>query len=182
MENVSLLDLVSLVLIALLGIKGFFRGFVKETFGLIGIIGGIYVASRYAEPFGKYLDTNFLHLQNKQSLYLIGFIASLIAFWLIAVTLGMALGKLVNSSGLGLVDKVLGFFVGAAKVFMIFSVIIYVLNSIPVFRSSIENIFKGSMMYPYFKSVGSKIVKLSPEQISTHNNPKPIINDEGSSK
>ncbi len=182
MENVSLLDLVSLALIAFLGIKGFFRGFVKETFGLIGIIGGIYVASRYAELFGKYLDSNFLHLQNKQSLYLIGFIAALIAFWLVAIFVGGILGKLVNSSGLGIVDKVLGFFVGAAKVFMIFSIIIYVLNSIPVFKSSVENIFKGSMMYPYFKNVGSKIVQLSPDQISSTKITKPIINDGATSE
>jgi membrane protein required for colicin V production len=170
MENISLLDLVSLSLIAFLGVKGIFRGFVKETFGLIGIIGGIYVASRYAQTMGEYLDTNFFHLQNKNSLYLIGFIASLIAFWLIAVLIGSMLGKLVNSSGLGIVDRILGFFVGAAKVFMIFSVIIYVLNSIPVFKASIENIFKGSMMYPYFTSMGAKIVQFDPGLIQNQDN------------
>ena len=162
MENISLLDLVSLALIAFLGVKGIFRGFVKETFGLIGIIGGIYVASRYAQSAGEFLDTHLFHLQNKNSLYLIGFIAALIVFWLFAVAIGSILGKLVSSSGLGVVDRVLGFFVGAAKVFMIFSIIIYVLNSIPVFKASVENIFKGSIMYPYFTSMGAKIVQFDP--------------------
>jgi len=167
MENISLLDLVSLALIAFLGIKGLFRGFVKETFGLIGIVGGIYVASRYAQSAGEFLDTNLFHLQNKDSLYLIGFIAALIAFWLVAVMIGAALGKLVSSSGLGIVDRILGFFVGGAKVFLIFSVIIYVLNSIPIFKASVANIFKGSMMYPYFLSTGSKIVQIDPAQLAT---------------
>ena len=162
MENISLLDLVSLALIAFLGVKGIFRGFVKETFGLIGIIGGIYVASRYAQSAGEFLDAHLFHLQNKNSLYLIGFIAALIVFWLFAVAIGSMLGKLVSSSGLGVVDRVLGFFVGAAKVFMIFSIIIYVLNSIPVFKASVENIFKGSIMYPYFTSMGAKIVQFDP--------------------
>jgi len=162
MENISLLDLVSLALIAFLGVKGIFRGFVKETFGLIGIIGGIYVASRYAQSAGEFLDAHLFHLQNKNSLYLIGFIAALIVFWLFAVAIGSILGKLVSSSGLGVVDRVLGFFVGAAKVFMIFSIIIYVLNSIPVFKASVENIFKGSIMYPYFTSMGAKIVQFDP--------------------
>ena len=162
MENISLLDLVSLALIAFLGVKGIFRGFVKETFGLIGIIGGIYVASRYAQRAGEFLDANLFHLQNKNSLYLIGFIAALIVFWLFAVAIGSMLGKLVSSSGLGVLDRVLGFFVGAAKVFMIFSIIIYVLNSIPVFKASVENIFKGSIMYPYFTSMGAKIVQFDP--------------------
>lgn len=175
MENVSLLDLISIALILFLGIKGFFRGFVKETFGLIGIIGGIYVASRYAQPLGEYLDINFLHLQNKGSLYLIGFIASLIAFWLVAVMIGAMLGKLVSSSGLGIVDKIFGFGVGGAKVFLIFSIIIYVLTSIPIFKSSVEKIFEGSMMYPIFNKVGAQIVKLDPSQIADTGTA--IIND-----
>jgi len=175
MENVSLLDLVSIALILFLGIKGFFRGFVKETFGLIGIIGGIYVASRYAQPLGLYLDINFLHLQNKGSLYLIGFISALIAFWLVAIMVGAMLGKLVNSSGLGFLDKIFGFAVGGAKVFLIFSIIIYVLTSIPMFKSSIEKIFEGSIMYPIFTKVGAQIVKLDPSQIADTGTA--IIND-----
>ncbi len=179
MENVSLLDLISIALILFLGIKGLFRGFMKETFGLIGIIGGIYVASRYAQPLGSYLDTTFLHLQNKGSLYLIGFLAALFGFWIVASLLGGALGKLVNASGLGLVDKILGFAVGGAKVFLIFSVIIYVLTSIPVFKSTIENVFEGSMMYPYFTKVGAQIVKLDPTQLAQSQSSKsPILDDE----
>ncbi len=178
MENVSLLDLISIVLILFLGIKGFFRGFVKETFGLIGIIGGIYVASRYAEPLGSYLDVTFLHLQNKGSLYLIGFIAALLAFWLVAIMIGSLLGKLVSSSGLGIIDKIFGFAVGGAKVFLIFSVIIYVLTSIPIFKSTVENVFKGSMMFPIFTKVGSQIVKLDPSGM-VENAPS-IISDKAS--
>jgi len=166
MEHFSLLDLISLALILLLAIKGIFRGFIKEVFGLIGIIGGIYVASRYAESVGAFIDHNFLHLQNKGSLYLIGFIAALIAFWLFAVMIGFLLGKLVHSSGLGPVDKAFGFLVGGAKVFLIFSVIVYVFSSIGIFRASVDNIFKGSMMYPIFQEWGARIVKIDPSQLS----------------
>lgn len=166
MENVSLLDLVSIALILFLGIKGIFRGFVKEVFGLIGIIGGIYVASRYAQAAGTFVDNNFLDLQNKGSVYLIGFIAVLIAFWLFAVMIGFLLGKLVQSSGLGIVDRILGFIVGGAKVFLIFSVIVYVFSNIGVFKASINNMFAGSKMYPIFQEVGSKIVKIDPSQIN----------------
>ena len=172
MEQISLLDLVSIALILFLGIKGIFRGFVKEVFGLIGIIGGIYVASRYAQGAGEFLDANFLNLQNKGSLYLIGFIAVLIAFWLFAVMIGFLLGKLVNSSGLGLIDKLLGFFVGGAKVFLIFSVIIYVFSNIGIFRASINNMFAGSMMYPIFQKVGAQIVKIDPSQINVQDSIK----------
>ncbi len=166
MENVSILDLVSISLILFLGIKGVLRGFVKEIFGLIGIIGGIFIASKYAQVAGKYIDVTFLNLENKASLYLIGFIAVLILFWGLATLIGSLLGKLVNSSGLGIIDKILGFIVGGAKIFLIFSVIIYVLSSIGIFKSSLNSIFKGSMMYPIFKDVGSKIVQLDPAELN----------------
>jgi len=166
MENVSLLDLVSIALILFLGIKGVLRGFVKEVFGLIGIIGGIFIASKYAQVAGEYADVTFLNLQNKASIYLVGFISVLIIFWAIATFIGMLLGKLVNSSGLGIVDKILGFIVGGAKVFLIFSVIIYVLTNIAIFKGTLNSMFEGSMMFPIFKEVGSKIVQLDPSQLA----------------
>jgi membrane protein required for colicin V production len=82
MENITMFDVASVGLILFLGIKGILRGFVKEFFSLVGIIGGIYYGSRYAQAVGNYLDTNFLNLQNKSSLYLIGFIALFTTFWL----------------------------------------------------------------------------------------------------
>ncbi len=170
MENVSLLDLVSISLILFLGIKGILRGFVKEVFGLIGIIGGIYVASKYAQAAGEFADANFLNLQNKASIYLIGFITVLIIFWLLITFIGAMLGKLVNSSGLGIVDKILGFIVGGAKIFLIFSVIIYVLSNIAIFKSSLNSMFENSMMYPIFKDVGSKIVQIDPSTLEKNNN------------
>jgi membrane protein required for colicin V production len=166
MENVSLLDLVSISLILFLGIKGILRGFVKEVFGLIGIIGGIFIASKYAQVAGEYIDITFLNLENKASIYLIGFIAVLVLFWALATLIGSLLGKLVNSSGLGIVDKILGFIVGGAKIFLIFSVIIYVLSNIGIFKGSLNSIFEGSMMYPIFKDVGAKIVQIDPAQLN----------------
>lgn len=165
MENVLILDLVSISLILFLGIKGMLRGFVKEVFGLIGLIGGIFIASKYAQTAGNYIDVTFLKLE-KASLSLIGFIAILILFWGLATLIGSLLGKLVNSSGLGIVDKILGFIVGGAKIFLIFSVIIYVLSSIGIFKGSLNSIFEGSMMYPIFKDVGSKIVQLDPSELN----------------
>jgi membrane protein required for colicin V production len=174
MENFSLLDLVSIILILVLGIKGLFRGFVKEAFGLVGIVGGIYVASRYAEGAGKYIDVNFLNLENKASLYLIGFIAVFMLFWVIAAAIGALLGGLVSSSGLGFLDKILGFFVGGAKIFLIFSIIIYVLSNIPIFKYSVQNLFKGSFMYPIYLQTGAEIIKLDNGVLATQ---KSVIED-----
>ena len=45
MENISIFDIISLSLIFILGIKGVINGFIKEVFGLVGIVGGIFTAT-----------------------------------------------------------------------------------------------------------------------------------------
>ena len=46
MDAVSWFDLVVVALVLVLGIKGLLNGFIKEIFGIIGLIGGVIVASR----------------------------------------------------------------------------------------------------------------------------------------
>ena len=48
MEFVTLFDVVVVSLVLILGIKGVISGLIKEIFGLVGLIGGIVVASRFA--------------------------------------------------------------------------------------------------------------------------------------
>jgi len=44
MENLNYFDIVVLGLVVLLGLKGFLRGFIKEAFAFIGIVGGFFIA------------------------------------------------------------------------------------------------------------------------------------------
>ncbi len=160
MENFTTFDIASIGLILFLGIKGILRGFVKEFFALVGIIGGIYIGSRYALRVGEYIDVNFLNIQNKSSLYLLGFIVVFIAFWFISSIIGSFFSSLVNSNGSGIVDKILGFLVGSAKIFFIISIMVYILSSINVLKEKTNSFFKGSFMYPIFLKYGNEIVKL----------------------
>ncbi len=49
-------DIIVSVVILLLGLKGIINGFFKEVFGLVGIIGGIFLASRIGNRVGEYLS------------------------------------------------------------------------------------------------------------------------------
>lgn len=160
MENITVFDIATIGLILFLGIKGILRGFVKEFFALVGIIGGIYIGSRYALKVGDYIDINFLNIQNKSSLYLVGFIVVFITFWFISSIIGSFFSSLINSNGSSIVDKILGFIVGSTKIFFIISIMIYILSSINVLKEKTHSMFKGSFMYPIFLKYGNEIVKL----------------------
>lgn len=159
MQDFNLFDIIAITLVLLLGLKGLFRGFIKEAFGLIGIVGGIFVASRISKDVGSAVAP-LIGVQNSASISLIGFIISLIGFWLVAYFIGMILSKITSASGLGMFDRILGFLFGTFKVFLIFSIIIYALSSVEAIRQKLDSSIGNTMMYPIFKKLGDYIVQI----------------------
>ena len=56
MDFITLFDVVVVSLVLILGIKGVISGLIKEIFGLIGLIGGIVVASRFGVRVGNLIS------------------------------------------------------------------------------------------------------------------------------
>jgi len=165
MDHVSLFDIISVALILILGIKGIINGFVKEVFGLVGIIGGIYFASRYAPEAGALIDTHLFKFGNQASLYLFGFIAILILFWIASLFLGFLIAQALSLSGLGPIDKLAGFLVGSLKIFFVFSILAVTMNNIEFIKSRLESYTSKSIMFPIFLEAGRYIVKLDTKQL-----------------
>jgi len=186
MENFSMIDfnyfdVVIAAIVLLLAIKGFMHGFIKEVFGLVGLIGGVYFASRLAETAAGFIDKNFLHLENVALLKLIGFLAILIIVWLGATILGSIFSKLTNASGLGFLNRLFGFIVGGGKYFLIFSLIVTALSNISLVKDNLEKHVQDSILYPYLKTAGSYLINLDPsklglESTSTSQVVKDVIN------
>ena len=167
MENFTMIDfnyfditIGSIILI--LGIKGFMNGFIKEVFGLVGLVGGVYFASRLAQTAADFIDTNFLHLENAALMKLLGFLAVLIVIWLSATILGSIFSKLTSASGLGFVNRLFGFIAGGGKYFLIFSLIVTALSNVTLVKDNLEKHVQNSVLYPYLKEAGSTIINLDP--------------------
>ncbi|MDN5088822.1 CvpA family protein [Aliarcobacter butzleri] len=159
MQNIAIFDLVIITITLLLGLKGLFRGIIKEIFGIIGIIGAIFVASRISTQTGE-LIAPVLVLENQATIKLIGFVIALVIVWLIAYSAGVVVSKIFSASGLGIIDRFFGFLFGMAKIFLIFSVIAYALYQVNSFKKVIDEQFKTSILMPYLLEVGSVIIKL----------------------
>ncbi|MFX4212071.1 CvpA family protein [Aliarcobacter butzleri] len=159
MQNIAIFDLVIITITLLLGLKGLFRGIIKEIFGIIGIIGAIFIASRISTQTGE-LIAPILVLENQATIKLIGFVIALVIVWLIAYSAGVVVSKIFSASGLGIIDRFFGFLFGMAKIFLIFSVIAYALYQVNSFKKVIDEQFKSSILMPYLLEVGSVIIKL----------------------
>jgi len=165
MENFSMMDfnyfdVTIAAIVLILGIKGFMQGFVKEAFGLLGLVAGVYFASRLAGTAAAFIDTNFLHLENESLLRLIGFLVILILIWLGATILGAIFSKLTSQSGLGFINRLLGFVMGGGKYFLIFALIVTALSNVTLVKDNLEKYVKDSVLYPYLQEAGSYLINI----------------------
>ena len=170
MENFTIVDfnyfdITIGAIILLLAVKGFINGVIKEVFGLAGLVGGVYFASRLAGKAATFIDTNFIHIENASLLKLIGFMAILILIWLSATILGSIFSKLTSASGLGFIDRLLGFIAGGGKYFVIFALIITALSNVTLIKDNTQKYVKDSILYPILYKAGSAIIKIDPASL-----------------
>jgi membrane protein required for colicin V production len=163
MVEFNYFDAVIGAIILILGIKGFVNGFIKEIFGLAGLVGGVYFASRLSEKAADFIASNFVQLNNTALLNLLGFFVILIIIWFSVTLVGMLISKLVNLSGLGFINRLLGFVTGAGKNFIIFALIITALSNVSLINNKLEKHVADSQIYPYLKEAGSYLINLDPE-------------------
>ena len=69
----SYFDIIATIIILFLGLKGIINGFFKELFGLLGIIGGIFIASRLGNEVGEYLSDMIFKFENSAAINFTGF-------------------------------------------------------------------------------------------------------------
>lgn len=164
MQNLATFDLIIILITLLLGLKGLFRGFIKEIFGILGIIGAIFIASRVAFETGKHIAP-LLGIENIASIKFIGFVFALVVVWLVIYSFGVLISKMFSVSGLGIIDRFFGFIFGMLKVFLIFSVITYALYQINSFKKMFDDKFANSVLVPYLIDIGSYIIKIDTSSI-----------------
>ncbi len=181
----SIFDLIVGSIILLLGLKGILNGFFKELFGLIGIVGGIFIGSRVASSVGGALSDAIFKFESPAAISFLGFLVTLAVFWGTMIGVGILFKKFSKMSGLGLMDKILGFVFGSGKFFFIASVIVYAIYNFKAVRENFD--MKGSIMFPALVETGRIIMHIDGEQVANDINnsidngvekAKEIIHDE----
>ena len=164
--EINYFDIIVSIIILFLGLKGIINGFFKEFFGLIGIVGGIFIASRLANDVGTFLSNPVFNFDNDSAINFTGFLTTLALFWLLMIGVGQIFKKLTSLSGLGGFDQILGFVFGASKFFFIAAVIAHAAYNIKAVKSLIdESNLSTSYLFPILTQTGAYIMKLDPVEI-----------------
>ncbi len=160
----SIFDLIVGSIILLLGLKGILNGFFKELFGLIGIVGGIFIGSRIANSVGTFFSEAIFKFESPAAINFLGFLVTLALFWGAMIGTGILFKKFSKLSGLGLMDKILGFVFGSGKFFFIASVIVYAIYNFKAVRDNFD--MEGSIMFPALVETGRIIMHIDGEQVA----------------
>jgi len=158
-------DAIVIGVTVILAIKGFFNGFVKEIAGLIGLIGGLFLAGKFYHQAGVYINENLFIIKNASAVDLIGFIAVFVGFWISVVFVGFLLNRILKISSLGFIDKILGLIFAGAKFFLLISVIIALLYKVEFIKEKADKYVKNSIVFPICVKTGEKIINISPKDL-----------------
>ncbi|TQR61140.1 CvpA family protein [Campylobacter troglodytis] len=156
--NLYWFDILILAFTFLLGLRGIISGLVKEVFGLLGIIGGVLLASRYSQTVGQLIDSKIYKIANDDLMLFAGFLVILIIFWILCLLMGLLLSKLVTMSGLGFLNRLGGFLFGCAKIFLIFAILIFCIGRFSYFDEQLDKYTQGSFILPTLKKAGAFIM------------------------
>ena len=158
MEQLNYFDIAIVVLVLFFAVKGFMHGVVKEVLGLIGLVGGVYLASRYGLETGAYLSENVYAVEGKSITFIIGFMVFLIGFWLSSLVVSAMILALTNKNGIGFGRRFLGFLAGGLKIFLIMGIFVFLLSRVEIVQQNFSKQLEDSMTYPLLTQAGDFIV------------------------
>lgn len=162
------IDIVILAIILLLSYKGFFDGFIHEISALIGIVTGIFFASRLASDMAVFFNHYIYNIQSPSISIILGFVIVLAFFWIGFLAIGFVISKFVQASGLGILDRILGYIFSSIKVFCLLSFIAYGFTQIKFISEidMVKNLPTKSKVYNAMLETANTIIKFdSPDKI-----------------
>ena len=112
-ENLVLIDWISIALLSAFGITGFFNGLMKEVFSAAAWIVSLFIAWYYGPLFFPILETYIETLEIKKAL---SFLILFLTFFLLLKFLGSTFSKITSVIGLKGVDRLLGLCFGTLKI------------------------------------------------------------------
>ncbi len=160
MLSPAIVDWILVALILLLALKGTLNGFVRETTQLVGIVGGVAVASRSASFLTHWLQQKGLLLGGPALTQLLCFLVVLLLVWGAVVFLGKGFSSVVSLPRI--VDAILGYVIALIKYFLILSIIVAAFSQTKLFREKFAAQRSHSRLYPLLVTTGKAVMVLPP--------------------
>jgi len=159
MLDFTTMDMIIIGLILFLSLKGLVNGFIREFFSFMGLIGGVYIASRVSTQAGEFINANIFPIENEPALKLAGFVAVLIAVWLVANMLSSIFEK-ISTEEVGFLSRIFGYAMALAKWVAIVGLIFASVQDVELISKKLEKQTQSSQLTPQLKEIGAILLNL----------------------
>lgn len=154
------IDLILIIIIVVIGLRGFYNGFVNEVSGVLGIVLGVFFASRFASSMGEWITASMYDFKTPSIATLIGFVIILAVIWVAFLIVGVILSKFIKITDFSIIDKTLGFIFSCCKIFLIIGFILYA-GSKPKFMQNFNGYLEqNSKIYSMMYKISGAILKI----------------------
>jgi membrane protein required for colicin V production len=156
----NLLDIAILIIVALLTVRGFFRGIVQEAATLLGLIASFFLAALYYKNLASWLES--FAPNHAILLSFFGFVFLFILFIFLFNFLAILARGAIRLTLLGWLDRTLGGLFGLIKGAVIIFVLVTILT---VFYPKSGPVVENSRFFPSILTVTGKLTSLIPFKI-----------------
>lgn len=146
-------DIVVLAIIGILTIIGLWKGFLKQFFGLLGLVTGYILAMRLYHPVSKYLTGI-----DPGTARIISFIAIFLASILIVHLIGWVVGRRFGIARSGFISRIGGALLGFLKGCLIVALVVMLIIT---YLPGDAALFKKSSTIGYIRIVTAALRKVS---------------------
>ncbi len=161
MGSSGYVDIGVIIVVLLLGIRGLKNGLIHEIMGVIGVVLGIYLASRYCVEISHYLRLAGLEFGNETILFTLSFIIILSIVWIGSLFIGYIVSScVVIIPGIAIINYFGGYVFASLKYFVILCVVVYALSQVGFLKAPIKDFTKGTKSYPIMYEVAEKIMSM----------------------
>lgn len=141
--SINLFDVVFVIILLAFTLLSFLRGAVKEVLGLVGLVGGFLVATRYARPLAEQLNPL---LQDESAAELLAFVLLILLGYFVGIFLA-GFSDLFRRAPESTVSQLVGGGVGFVKGITISLALLWVVRVyIPAFQDEMAGSAIGSWL------------------------------------
>jgi membrane protein required for colicin V production len=160
---VNWVDITVLSVLALFGLRGFFRGFFREVFSLLGLIAGFTVAAAYERS----LAVLFASFWNTSPLLLKGaaFVAIFFSVYFLLSLLGWFLHRSERLLFMKVLNRTGGIAIGVGKGTALAALAVFLLASSSLLPQPTREEFAGSYLVSPLSSLAENLIRFGREKV-----------------
>ena len=153
------IDIGVVVVLLVFGIRGMQNGLIAEIMGVVGVVLGVFLASKYYILGAEYIEKAGLTFENSSILWILSFVLILSLVWILCVIIGSVVQRfLIAMPSLAIVNYFGGYLFCALKYFLIFSILVYGLSQVEFLKKPIKEHVANTKSYPIMIEVAQKII------------------------